>query len=342
MNQRNILFDVSKGVLILLVLWGHSIQFASGGDYLSLGAYYGHWAYKLIYGFHMPCFMAISGYLFSHAIASRNSKEIIVGKIRTLIVPVFSFAFIVWLCYFNAGYSFFDQIRNYLSRTRFTLWFLWALFYSSMGVLLVNKVFKDNIWVYLLLILLSLLTPDRWYAELYKFMFPCFLFGYFAHKKKWVKALKNHAVAIVAVTSLLYVLAMFLNYDANTFVYMSGSCVLVDGAFQWRQLFIDVYRVVVGICGTTAFMSVMYLVCKSVSVEGRIVKALAWLGTMTMGVYCFQDFFWRLYVERITWLVKPIFFNHLLLLVVSLVVSLAMTWVVRRVKVLNLLFLGGR
>ena len=342
MNQRNILPDISKGVLILLVLLGHSIQFASGSDYLTTGAFYGHWTFKLIYGFHMPCFMVISGYLFPHAIASRKVKEIIVGKIRTLLVPIFSFAFIVWLCYFNQGYSFFDQIRNYLSRTRFTLWFLWAMFYSSMGVLLVNKVFKDSFWVYLLLIFLSLLTPDRWYSELYKFIFPCFLFGYYAHKGKWADTFRKHAMVIAGVTLPLYVLAMFLYYDIDTYVYMSGCCVLVDGVFQWHQLFIDVYRVVVGICGTIAFMTLLYLVCKSISLEGRFVKAIAWLGTMTMGIYCFQDFFWRLYVEHITWLVKPIFFNHLLLLLVSLVVSLALTWVARRVKVLNILFLGGR
>lgn len=342
MNQRNVLFDLSKGILILLVLMGHAIQYASGEAYLSSGSFYGNWAFKLIYGFHMPCFMVMSGYLYCHGVASKTVKDIVVGKIRTLVVPIFSFAFIVWLCNINLEFSFFDQIRNYLSRARFTLWFLWALFYSSMGVLVVNKVFKDNIWVYLVLWLLSLLTPDKWYSELYKFMFPCFLFGYFTCKKKWEEPFKNHIGIIACVTSLLYVLAMFLFYDTDTYVYMSGSCVLKEGTVHWHQLFIDVYRVVVGICGATAFLSVLFLVRQRIPLQGKIIKGFAWLGTMTMGIYCFQDFFWRLYVEHVTWLLEPVVFNRLLLFLVSMVLTCVLTWTVRRVKVLNVLFLGGR
>ena len=162
MKQRSGIIDLAKGVLILLVLLGHSIQYASGKECLSAGTFYGNWAFKLIYGFHMPCFMAISGYLFYFAVESKSVWEILVKKIRTLIVPIFSFALIVWLLQFHPDYSMADQIRSYLSCTRFTLWFLWALFYCSMGVLVVNRIAKDNLIVYLLLIIGSFLTPDKW------------------------------------------------------------------------------------------------------------------------------------------------------------------------------------
>jgi surface polysaccharide O-acyltransferase-like enzyme len=211
-----------------------------------------------------------------------------------------------------------------------------------MGVLVVNKLFKDNVWVYLVLIFLSMLTPDKWYSELYKFMFPCFLFGYFMSKKNWTETFRNSLGMVACVGSLLYVLAMFLYYDTDTYVYMSGSCVLKEGAFHWHQLFIDVYRVVVGICGAIAFLSVLFLVFKRFSHQGKIIKGLAWLGTMTMGIYCFQDFFWRLYVEHVTWLLEPVVFNRLLLFLVSILFTCVLTWAVRRVKVLNVLFLGGR
>ena len=94
--------------------------------------------------------------------------EIVLGKLRTLVVPIFSFAFIVCLLQFHTDYSLLDQIRNYLSCTRFTLWFLWALFYCSMGVLLVHFVAKDNVMVCVVLVFLSYLTPDKWFSELYK------------------------------------------------------------------------------------------------------------------------------------------------------------------------------
>ena len=149
-------------------------------------------------------------------------------------------------------------------------------------------------------------------------------------------------MAIAGVTTVLYVLAMFAFYDADTYVYMSGSCILSQGTVNWYQLFINVYRTVVGIGGSVAFMSVLYLISNKLHCNDKAVKGLAALGTMTMGMYCFQDYFWILYRDYVTWYVKPSIVNQLLMFVLSFLVSFALTWLVRRVKVLNMLFLGGR
>ena len=55
--KREIWIDSFKGVLILLVVLGHSMQFFLGDK-----CYDNYW-WNLIYSFHMPAFMAISGYL---------------------------------------------------------------------------------------------------------------------------------------------------------------------------------------------------------------------------------------------------------------------------------------
>lgn len=49
-------FDFIKGILIFLVVWGHSIQFYIDGNYLLNPIYI--W----IYSFHMPLFIFVSGY----------------------------------------------------------------------------------------------------------------------------------------------------------------------------------------------------------------------------------------------------------------------------------------
>lgn len=340
--SRNPYIDVLKGVLILLVLLGHTIQYASGKDCLSSGSFYDNLAFKLIYGFHMPAFMIISGYLFHHSIATKSMKELFLGKCQSILVPVFSFSFVVWLLQFHSDYSFLDQIRNYLSCTRYTLWFLWALFYCSMGVLLVHLIAKDNVIVYIVLVLLSYLTPDKWFSELYKFMFPCFLFGYFAHKYNWAEFFKKYTKVIAGVATVLYALAMFEYYDVNTYVYMSGSCVLKNGVLDWHQLFINVYRTLVGICGSVAFVSVLYILHGFFSKNNKLECWLVTLGTMTMGIYCFQNYFWILYSNYVDWTVKPIFINQLLVFLVSLAVSYLVTVAVKHIKVLNVLFLGGR
>ena len=340
--SRSSYIDALKGILIILVLIGHTIQYASGKECLPFGAFYDNWAFKLIYGFHMPPFMLISGYLFRHSVVTKSMKGIVFGRSRTTLVPIFTFAFIVWLLHFHSDYSFFDQIRNYLSHTRYTLWFLWALFYSSMGVLLVHHFARDNVFVCIALSLLSYLTPDKWFSELYKFMFPCFLFGYFSHKYNWVEFFKKNIKVIVGVTMPLYILAIFAYYDVNTYVYMSGSCVLKDGVLDWHQLFINLYRTLVGICGSVAFVSLLYILHGFFPKNNKLECWIVALGTMTMGIYCFQNYFWILYSNYIDWTVKPIILNQLLVFLVSFAVSCVVTVAVKHVKVLNVLFLGGR
>lgn len=58
MERNRLLWaDALKGVLILLVVLGHSIQNTIGD-----ACYINH-LWNIIYSFHMPAFMAISGYL---------------------------------------------------------------------------------------------------------------------------------------------------------------------------------------------------------------------------------------------------------------------------------------
>ena len=63
-NKRNESLDILKGILVLLVVWGHAIQFGFGFEYVEKYYCFDDNIYKLIYSFHMPLFMAISGYLF--------------------------------------------------------------------------------------------------------------------------------------------------------------------------------------------------------------------------------------------------------------------------------------
>lgn len=51
--------DMLKGFAIILVIAGHAVQ------YLISGHYYDKEVYRLIYSFHMPLFMAITGFFAS-------------------------------------------------------------------------------------------------------------------------------------------------------------------------------------------------------------------------------------------------------------------------------------
>ena len=57
MNKRLVWADSLKGVLIVLVVLGHAIQNTIGSQCQT------NHLWNIIYSFHMPAFMAISGYL---------------------------------------------------------------------------------------------------------------------------------------------------------------------------------------------------------------------------------------------------------------------------------------
>lgn len=71
-NERNIYIDVVKGIAIILVVYGHCIEYYSK-EYIYDNFFYSDIVHKIIYSFHMPLFMVISGYLFSGTIERYSS-----------------------------------------------------------------------------------------------------------------------------------------------------------------------------------------------------------------------------------------------------------------------------
>lgn len=79
-KARDIKIDFMKGILIFLVVLGHSIQYGSGVTFFSGECYFDDILFKIIYTFHMPCFGILSGYLYqqhvrNRTIAKKNTKN---------------------------------------------------------------------------------------------------------------------------------------------------------------------------------------------------------------------------------------------------------------------------
>lgn len=70
MSKRIVWADALKGFLIVLVVLGHSIQASK----MQLGeSFINDYLWNLIYSFHMPAFMAISGFVAYRVMASNTS-----------------------------------------------------------------------------------------------------------------------------------------------------------------------------------------------------------------------------------------------------------------------------
>lgn len=69
--------DIAKGIGILLVILGHSVQFGSR-------------LHNLIFSFHMPLFFILSGMVYNH----KNNKTFLHKKFISLIIPYIIFSII--------------------------------------------------------------------------------------------------------------------------------------------------------------------------------------------------------------------------------------------------------
>ena len=75
-NKRKDYIDLARGLVILLMLVGHS-----GAPQLCT---------KMIYGFHMPFFFILSGYLYNYEKWDKCSiRKLIASKFKAYIVPYF-------------------------------------------------------------------------------------------------------------------------------------------------------------------------------------------------------------------------------------------------------------
>ncbi len=122
--------DIAKGFAIILVVIGHfrSEYMPRGYDIMV----------DVIYMFHMPLFMFVSGFLYQATRRAISYRKFISGKFRRLMVPYFTVSVLVILLkLFMAGMLPVDHPVTWMSFVEilyspaagFYLWFIWALWW---------------------------------------------------------------------------------------------------------------------------------------------------------------------------------------------------------------------
>lgn len=165
--KKNYLIQNLKALAIIIVVFGHSIIIysSSGGFYKSLNKFPLLDNIKsLINIFQMPLFFSISGFLFAISYRKYNFTKLIFNKIKRLIVPFFSTA-LLWMIPIKMllGY------KNYENASLFSilkmlllnidsghLWYLPTLFIIFMIMYIFLKLFKNNVLLTIIVIVMSL------------------------------------------------------------------------------------------------------------------------------------------------------------------------------------------
>ena len=339
-RSRIVGLDFVKGVTIFLVVFGHCIQYGNGKEYLSSGAFFDDILFKIIYSFHMPLFALVSGYLFYWSVSSRSPREVLIRQANILVLPAVSWSILYQtaMAAFHIYRGDFDGVGVTLQRMYYgiySLWFLWAMFYASVIVLIVREKFRDSIKIYVLVSLLLTVSPNRFADSLYVFMFPYFAAGYLWHREGMDKKFScaNHKLLCAGIILVWCIMLLF--YDRSSYIYTTGAKLIKyrEGIFVPFQLLTDIFRWCIGFAGCGAVLIFLKLI--------KPVKFIAALGVKTLGIYIISGYVFSLYMLHQEFPAAVYIMNFIQAVIIT-AVSYALSEGISRVKILNKIFFGGR
>ena len=345
-KERNSYLDILKGISILLVITGHSIQYGSGMEYLSWGSFLYNPVFIFIYSFHMPLFMLISGYLFSYSCRNKTCKELLLAKAKQILIPLFCWSFISLLVHIikiingvsAIKISIIWIIQTILSGFWGGPWFLWAIWWCSFLIIIGKRFFKDKLYFYLLIFFIVLLTPDENNSAVYKFMWPFYFIAYYFNTYDYKTKLKKiYSHKAFSLSCLIIFSILLRSYGFDSYIYTSGYTILNKNILY--QLHSNSFRFFIGMVGS---LSVIFVVQAFMDIiPNKINQIFSYIGKHTLGIYLISNYFFD---EILKWL--PIaglnYWYTFLEVICVLGVSLLITVILKKFKITNQLFLGAR
>jgi fucose 4-O-acetylase-like acetyltransferase len=198
MKQREYFFDNAKFILIFLVVFGHFLRsFIHDNEFI-------YSLYKVIYTFHMPAFILISGFFAK----GFRKKGYIINTAKKLILPYLLFQIIYSIFY----YLLYDQSQLTIDPLdpHWSLWFLISLFFWN--IMLYGFVRFKKEYALILSVVLALAVGFVDFVSGYLSLsrtfvfFPLFLMGFYFKKEYFYRLL----TVKIKITSLIIFIAVFL------------------------------------------------------------------------------------------------------------------------------------
>ena len=314
-KARDMKIDCMKGILIFLVVFGHSIQYGSGRSFFSEECYFEDILFKVIYSFHMPCFGIISGLLYYRYVRNRTFMKKL-QKVWKLLLPMLGFAVInvaISLCKGEILVAAPDILKNYIWIVNYNWWFIWSIIicYMFWGVLDALQL-KCSVKIVLAFCVQTLfvILPNRANSPLYGFIFLYFLIGYYITDLMQIcEKLKEEQRRLIKYAIVILWIGCIIFYRREDYIYTSSLS--INGENKLRQLGIDIFRWITGILGSFIFLEIM----NKWILKGprRILALLSFMGRNTIYIYILQGYFcmWLMKVIEIEYVPIHFLFNFL-------------------------------
>lgn len=358
-KKRDAYLDIVKGIAIIAVVIGHCIQFGSGIEWMKGDFFYNN-VFRFIYSWHMPLFMLVSGYLFSFSVKRHDLRELVTSRFQQLVLPMMSWGMLITIASCVLGWDSGTFAYNFFKHFLNDIWFLWAIFYNSLLVLAIRRLFADNIGVYVGLYMLTFFVPDSFNAALYKFMYPFFVSAYLYGSGKLLR-LETVFVFCNKMQSLLLAVSvyagLFSMYGYYAYVYTSGyaavdfrsllvnppaSWVYSDIVVEWK-FWNDIYRMLIGFAGAAVIMLLVRVIYdNSRVILGGIWSVLQNIGIASLAIYILSGYINGYVLPRIC---RDFEFNYVMTIMESIFVVIECYVgfvIIRRQRIANKLLLGGR
>lgn len=332
-KKRIVWLDILKFGLMLLVILGHSIQsvyLETGQDFMS------SYLWRLIYSFHMPAFMAVSGYLAYRAKAPGNMLTGTVRRFKQLIVPFILWSVIMFFVNHNTL-----QIYDYILFPNKSYWFLWALFFIFIifnGVQHISYKLKIKEEICIVFTAMALIigkacisNPKFLGYEYVSYYFIYYSMGYLINKYKHLLPRNMFIISVLAV--IWFVLGSYWHSYAIPSIIPTA----LHSIFMLNVL----YRILTA----TIFIVTMFSICqifnnsdnKSVTID-----YLASLGKISLGLYTVHMVLRRYLVKSLIILLpnaKDFIYISITFILLTLL-SVIIVNLLERYKLSALLFLG--
>lgn len=320
-TNRLLFYDILKAYAIILVVLGHVIQTFNPEwktDNVLIG----------IYMFHMPLFIAISGFFFVKSADKNTIGTLIKKRFMGIMLPSLTMGVIDFFLIGGGKLLRHKPIDMlYFTDILFTgLWFLTVLFVLTViGIILYKKLKGLGFYIgWLVVWLFFYIMPDVWVLNQIEFLLPFYVFGIIGRKVKWEKL--NVGISVFALIGYCACYSIF-TFD-DTMYAMGSDC------FSLNYIYGTSLRLVSGISGILC--SLAFISCFS-KLSSRASKVAA-VGAMTLPIYVLHQKI--LTLSRVMHLHTD---NHVLMILIVLMLiltTIGIYKILHRNKILALLLFG--
>ncbi|WP_226682395.1 acyltransferase family protein [Sutcliffiella horikoshii] len=309
-TDKNHTLDLLKGILIILVVLGHALEYG-------IGKY-------LIYYVHMPLFLCLFGILINK---EKMNLLYLIRRLKRLIIPFFTASIIYFIFWSNFDFS----IRNFIFifiTPSYHLWFLYSVSFHFILIYILSH-FKTKVIFTLLPFILIISIAIQHYIPYYYYFEAKRSLGWFIFTligfilTNFYKEVIKRKIALISLFAffLLSLLKIYLDFKTQDFHFSSFS-VFDENVFSSALFIINNIFLIIGFTWFCFEKTTLNL------------KFINYLGKNSLLIYLYHILFMQLFQEiGIS--------NALLLTILSIKGSIIIIMLTKRFKTFSLLIKGS-